>query len=197
MHARSVHDSPRRGIARRVAAAGMALAAVLALGACKTTGGGFIGTPLDGGPVSVFSGRASFGFNSTCEMNLKSRKAVLKGQITYRDSPSTIDGAPFPEVRLHGVVKPVDIFNVASCQEAAVVFQGLPSAQFAGTYRSQDSMLSKLPPGKFSVLVFDQGEPGRPGGDFNGDTFSIELVGGVYNGYTRAGNIEGGNIQVS
>ena len=29
-----------------------------------------------------------------------------------------------------------------------------------------------------------------------GDTFSIELVGGAYNGYTRAGYIQGGNVQV-
>ena len=52
-------------------------------------------------------------------------------------------------------------------------------------------------PGKFSVLVGDQGEPGHPPqGDFNGDLFSIELIDGAYNGYTRGGYIEGGNIQV-
>ena len=39
------------------------------------------------------------------------------------------------------------------------------------------------------------GEPSRDAGDFNGDGFSIELTGGPYTGYTRAGNIEGGNIQ--
>ena len=38
-----VNESPRRRIARRVGAAGMALAAVLTLGACKATGGGYIG----------------------------------------------------------------------------------------------------------------------------------------------------------
>ena len=44
--------------------------------------------------------------------------------------------------------------------------------------------------------MFDQGEPGRPRGDFTGDGFSIELFGGAYPAYTRAGYIEGGNIQV-
>ena len=53
-----------------------------------------------------------------------------------------------------------------------------------------------MPPGQFTVLVFDQGEPGRRRGDFTGDVFSIELFGGPYNGYTRGGYIEGGNIQV-
>ena len=51
---------------------------------------------------------------------------------------------------------------------------------------------------EFTVLVFDQGEPGRTdaGRLRTGDGFSIELVGGPYAGYTRAGYIEGGNIQV-
>ena len=39
-------ESPRRRIARRVGAAGVALAAVLVLGACKATGGGYIGAPV-------------------------------------------------------------------------------------------------------------------------------------------------------
>ena len=53
-------------------------------------------------------------------------------------------------------------------------------------------------PGRFTVLVFDQGEPGRSrdAAFVTGDGFSIELVGGPYTGYTRAGYIEGGNIQV-
>ena len=46
------------------------------------------------------------------------------------------------------------------------------------------------------VQVFDQGEPGRAGGDFTGDSFAIEFVGGAYAAYTRGGYIEGGNIQV-
>ena len=53
-------------------------------------------------------------------------------------------------------------------------------------------------PGRFNVLVFDQGEPGRTKDPafVTGDGFSIELTGGPYTLYTRAGYIEGGNIQV-
>ena len=69
------------------------------------------------------------------------------------------------------------------------------AAQFEGTYRSQDRPLRALP-GKFKVLVFDQGEPGHRPADFTGDGFSIELTVVPYTGYTRAGYIEGGNIQV-
>ena len=48
--------------------------------------------------------------------------------------------------------------------------------------------------------MFDQGEPGRTKDpQITGDVFSIELagVGAPYAGYTRAGYIEGGNIQVN
>ena len=46
------------------------------------------------------------------------------------------------------------------------------------------------------MQVFDQGEPGSSQGEITGDSFSIELFGGAYNGYTRGGYIEGGNVQV-
>jgi hypothetical protein len=210
MNVRSMHNSPRRRIARRVAAAGMALAAVLTLGACKSTGGGYVGTPLDGGPVSDFQGRANFGFNFTCEMETvkKKKRAVIKGQITYHDNASTVGGIGFPEIRIHGIVEPIVILNVSKCGEAVEElfgydpsvgspFEGIPTALFEGTYRSQDTTVGNvLPPGEFSVLVGDQGEPARPGGDFTGDLFSIELFGGPYAAYTRGGYIEGGNIQV-
>jgi hypothetical protein len=98
-------------------------------------------------------------------------------------------------VRLHGVVDPVFI-TAPECETAAQIF--LDAAQFEGTYRSQDTRLLSAPPGRFTVLVFDQGEPGRTTDTFvTGDGFSIELVGGPYTLYTRAGYIEGGNIQVS
>ena len=46
--------------------------------------------------------------------------------------------------------------------------------------------------------MFDQGEPGRTNDPafVTGDGFAIELAGGPYTLYTRAGYIEGGNIQV-
>jgi hypothetical protein len=32
--------------------------------------------------------------------------------------------------------------------------------------------------------------------EITGDSFSIELIGGAYNGYTQAGYIEAGNVHV-
>lgn len=193
MRARPVHPSPRRGVARRAAAAALALAAVLTLGACKATGGGYIGMPTDGGPESTFAGRANFGFTFTCEMKGQD-KALIHGQITYHDSPSTVGGIAFPEIRLHGVVDPFFV-TVSSCELAA---EAMPnSALFEGSYRSQDTTLSTVPAGRFVVQVFDQGEPGRSVGEITGDGFAIELIGGAYPAYTRAGYIEGGNVQVA
>ncbi len=83
-----------------------------------------------------------------------------------------------------------------SCEAAAQIF--LDAAQFEGTYRSQEAGLTSALPGRFTVLVFDQGEPGvsRDPAFVTGDGFAIELAGGPYTLYTRAGYIEGGNIQV-
>src|SRR5215213_9928971 len=87
-------ESPRRRTARRVAAAGMALAAGLTLGACRATGGGYIDAPLPGPVVDEFTGEADFGFNFTCEVETTKKRAVIKGEITYHDDPSIID-VPF------------------------------------------------------------------------------------------------------
>jgi hypothetical protein len=188
----SVNESHRRGVIKAVGAAGVGLAMLLTVGACTATGGGYLGQPLPGGPVSVYNGTANFGFNFTCEMK-GPNKAMISGEITYHDSASsTIGVQTFPEIRLHGVVDPMFI-DVSTCEAAAQAFPG--SALFKGTYQSQDSTLSALQ-GRFTVQVFDQGEPGRSTTDFTGDGFSIDLQGGPYSGYTRGGYIEGGNVQV-
>jgi hypothetical protein len=195
-----MRESPRRRVGRRLGAAGLALAAVLALGACRATGGGYIGDPLDGIPVGTFQGDAKFGFTFTCDMELKKGKprAVIRGEIAYHDGPSSITlpgdlgPTPFPEIRLHGTVEPLIVPNVPSCAEAV---EGLPAALFEGTYRPQEKAL-RSQQGEFVVQVFDQGEPGGSQGEITGDSFSIELIGGAYNGYTRGGYIEGGNVQV-
>jgi hypothetical protein len=193
--------SPRRRFARRIGAAGLAVAAVLTFGACKATGGGQINDPVPSGVLptgdidGAYKGQADFGFNFTCEMTDKN-KAVIKGEITYHDTgTSTVAGVDFPEVRLHGVVDPMT-FTADDCETAAQLF--LDAAQFDGTYRSQETSLTSALPGRFNVLVFDQGEPGRTNDPafVTGDGFSIELTGGPYTLYTRAGYIEGGNIQV-
>jgi hypothetical protein len=211
-----VNESPRRRIARRVGAAGMALAPVLMLTAChEAYGGGYIDDPLPSGvlpvdlPVGAYTGEANFGFNFSCDMNERTKRAVIKGEITYHDSGTSIIEVPvdpdlpgglteptdFPEIRIHGTVDPFVIDGVSTCAEAT----GIPVARFEGTYRSQDA--EDAQDGRFNVAVGDQREPGRSlgDGDINGDGFSIELTGDPvdsYAGYTRAGYIEGGNIQV-
>ena len=197
-------ESSRRRMARRIGAAGLALAAVVTLGACKATGGGEIDEPVPSGvledngldPINgAYKGDANFGFNFTCEVTAKN-KEVIKGEITYHDTgTSKVEGVNFPEIRLHGVVDAVTL-NAPDCEAAAQLY--LDAAKFDGTYRSQDTSLLSKPPGRFNVLVFDQGEPGRTKDPafVTGDGFSIELKGGPYTLYTRAGYIEGGNIQV-
>ncbi len=146
-------------------------------------------------------GQANFGFNYTCEMNA-ANKAVIKGEITYHDSPSTINflgdvmPTPFPEIRIHGTVKPIVILSVESARRrrgsCSTAFRRPSSRAPTGPRTRRLAPLE----GEFTVLVGDQGEPGHPRGDFTGDLFSIELFFGPYNGYTRGGYIEGGNIQV-
>jgi hypothetical protein len=214
-------ESPRGSMIRRVLAALVAVAAILTLGACRATGGGQIDAPVPSGvlppggipfePVDgTFTGEANFGFNFTCEMTDKN-KAVIKGEITYHDTGTThledvvispVDTEPvvtkdldFDPIRIHGVVDPM-VFTAADCETAAQMMLG--AAQFDGTYRSQDTSLLSAPSGRFTVLTFDQGEPGRTNDPafVTGDGFSIELFGGPYAFYTRSGYIEGGNIQV-
>lgn len=195
-------------MARRVGAAGVALATTLAMAGChEARGGGYLGAPVDSGVIGVYSGTANFGFNFTCDAD------QIKGEITYHDDPSkiTLVGTTvpkdFPEIRLHGDVENVLVevpgsdnpltpefdpkfVTAKTCQEVVES----QAAHFEGSYWSQDT--TRPGKGRFNVLVFDQGEPSFEAGIFDGDGFSIDLKLGPYMNYTRAGNIKGGNIQV-
>lgn len=197
MRTQGEHDLSRRSIGRRVAAAGMALATALTLAACNGKGGGYIGAPVEGSPV--FNGRANFGFTFDCEDG-------VKGEITYHDTSTKagVGAVLFPGLRLHGTVENVlvdtdPLDNIPA--EPAVTCEDVvetPWAQFQGRYRSQQTNLLSAAPGKFTVLVFDQGEPGGTRDpNITGDFFSIDLKGGPYTLYTRAGYIQSGNIQVN
>src|SRR5215211_4318059 len=151
-------ESPRR-IGRRLAAAGLALAALMTLGACRATGGGQIDAPVDSGqlpPEAIdfvgelgdYDGEANFGFNFTCEMR-SANKALIQGEITYHDSgpslfenvevaPGVIKDVEFDPIRLHGTVDPM-YFDVTTCEAAAQTF--LDAAVFKGSYRSQETDL--------------------------------------------------------
>ena len=70
------------------------------------------------------------------------------------------------------------IFTAPDCEDGWPDDPG--AAQFQGSYRSQETSLLSAPPGRFEVLVFDQGEPGgtKDPGFVTGDGFSIDLTGG-------------------
>jgi hypothetical protein len=197
-----VNTPPRRRIARRIGAAVLALAAVLTLGACRATGGGYLA------PDNIlFKGQADFGFNFTCEVETENKRAVIRGEITYHDrGPVTVGTKTFPEgIRIHGTVDPffIELANLTelppgtdlNCANAGVK-SGLADqgrARFRGEYRSQDTMIPATErTGRFQVDVQDLGEPTN----FDGDTFEISLTSGPYAPYNRFGIIEGGNIQV-
>jgi hypothetical protein len=199
MRTQSVEESPRRNIGRRIAAAGMAVAAGLTLAACDGRGGGYIGGPIPQTTNPVFNGDANFGFTFQCGEG-------VKGQITYHDTSTKASpgGLVFPGLRLHGTVTNVLVdsdLDPKTPAKPAVTCDDVEEnryAQFQGTYRSQETTLLSKAPGTFTVVVFDQGEPGRTKeASITGDFFSINLVGGPYPLYDRSGYIEGGNIQVN
>ena len=149
----------------------------------------------------AFTGEANFGFNFTCEMTAKN-KAVIKGQITYHDTGTSEIGTEvgietFRPIRLHGVVDPIVHHRRDMRSGGPDLPRMRPSSRAPTGPRTTGLTLGKLP-GRFTVLVFDQGEPGvsRDPAFVTGDGFAIELAGGPYTVYTRAGYIEGGNIQV-
>lgn len=183
----------RRSIEQRLAAGTLALVTLVCLGGCRASGGGYIDEPLPGGSVSDFEGRAHFAFNFSCEDEAGDPPRI-EGNLTYSDDPSVIGGVEFPAIRLRGTVDALPSgTGFTSCAEAAAAYEGLPVVWFEGTYRSAGDT---VPPGRFTVLIFDQGESGQSVGDVTGDSFAIELIGGGYDGYTRAGYLDGGNIQV-
>jgi hypothetical protein len=134
--------------------------------------------------------KATFGINGKCR-NIDHPEfgqvaALHEGQFEYYDHGT--------EVRFHGDVQsePFIFFiepNTCKAVEEFLHQQGfVGSASFHGNYRPQRGGA----PGEFSGFLTDGGEPG-----FVGDTFSITLFGGQYDGYTNTGPIEGGNIQVN
>src|SRR5687767_9203661 len=98
-----VQKSRRTGIIRRIMVAVLALAAVLTLGACRATGGGYLAPE-----VPLYKGQADFGFNFTCEVETENKRAVIRGTVTYHDrGPVTIGTKTFPDgIRIHGTVDP-------------------------------------------------------------------------------------------
>jgi hypothetical protein len=198
---KSIAKEPHhKRMASRVGAAGVALATTLVLAGChEAQGGGYIGQVVPQTTNPIYNARADFGFNFQCDDG-------VKGQITYHDASTSasLGGLVFPDLRIHGTVENILVDDDMDPDTPAVPADTCEEivearwAQFEGSYRSQDTKLRTKPAGRFVVVVFDQGEPGVGDPVITGDGFSIELngLGAPYAGYTRAGYIEGGNIQV-
>jgi hypothetical protein len=150
---------------------------LVASGCHRMTGGGWIESAVPGS-------KAQFGFQVRCieteNEDGTTTAAFSAGQIQYVDAAAG--------VRLHGTAEPHASVTGpdVTCEEESSTFEG--AFEILGTYRPQP----KGAPGDFLVEITDGGEPGR--GD---DTFSIELTGGTYDGYTNSGTLGGGNIQVT
>jgi hypothetical protein len=177
---------------RRIVAAGSALAALLVLGGChEARGFGTIGLPTDGAlPIIVPNGKGQFAFTYNCNP-----KKVNGRVYTYRDTSTNVFRGLNIEGKVTGTLiddgdELTPLVPARSCQEIIEA----PAAQFTGTYRSLEKKYCNAKPGRFTILVYDQGNPSLPAGEFTGDGFSIELFGGPYNLYTRAGYIEKGDI---
>jgi hypothetical protein len=185
-------ESRHRRLARRLGVAVLALVALLTLGACRATGGGYL--PPQGG-VGAFQTQANFGFNFTCEIDTVKQRAVIRGTITYHDDPSPNPGA-IQGIKLNGTVDPI-LLEETKCEDLTTLpeFDRNKLAAFRGVYRSQDTTIPATKrQGRFEIVVWDEGEPSRQFSD--GDYFDIHLLTGPYAPYNRAGYIEGGNIQV-
>src|SRR4029453_2542572 len=127
-------EAPRRRMARRVGAAGVAVATTLVLAGChQAYGGGYIGGPAAGSPAS--NRRADFGFNFQCDDG-------VKGELVYHDSSTKVSatGVLFPGLRLHGTVENIliddDLDPLTEAVPADTCEEIVESrwAQFQGSY---------------------------------------------------------------
>jgi hypothetical protein len=125
-----------------------------------------------------FADRATFGFSVQCRDVRQDGMAgvvLSQGQLDWHDG----------DVSFHGVVAPIAVPGPTCDNITKVDFQTIT---FNGTYTPQPPGLG----GTFTANVHDGGEPGT----ISGDSIAIGLVGGQYSGYTNAGMIQDGNIQV-
>jgi hypothetical protein len=143
-------------------------------GPFKVTGGGWMNSAACGSDSCKL--KATFGFNLHYEPN-ETGPPTIKGQLQYTDHGGWND---YEKVRFHGVVTdlPLPPFGMA--------YEGT----YEGDYRPQPKTLG--PGGRFVVTVEDIGQPGAS----TSDSIEITLSGGVFDGYSNAGNLKGGNIKL-
>jgi hypothetical protein len=137
---------------------------------CTIRGGGNL-------PSASGTGKATFALNATL---------TLVG--VDDDGFNIYDVNGEGEYHDNGTDQKVDVhldFNLVIHGEAF----GPPNwAIFIGNYTPQPQKLGAG--GSAVIFVEDNGEPG------NGDVVAIQLIDGIYDGYSNSGTITGGNIQV-
>jgi hypothetical protein len=196
---RSTRQSLRRIMTTTTA---LLLLALVASGCTSFDGGGY----LRSANLLATTEKATFGINGTCktgQFNVAGfpepvqGAGLFNGQFEYHDDAKKIGGVA---VRIHGRVaadaeQPLAVFRGLNCREVRQLFAGEGDrpgvAYFQGKYRPQYSTLATQK-GTFTGYISDLGEPGVQAGD----TFSITLQGGAFNGYTNTGPLKGGNLQV-
>ena len=197
----------------------LAAAGILAvmLTACTGSGGGYLPagpTASDTFPDTVFTGKASFGFNFSCEDKggLNPSTGQLQVKLTYADHGiSQLIGAPFSIQGIADELDPVLESEICIGQNPPPVANKLiflgryrlttsPPAGFPRSCPSRETSTSPLC--RFEVIVQDS--DGNLAGS-KGDFFSIKLSSAtavtseldpptVF--YARAGYLQSGNLTV-
>ncbi len=142
-----------------------AIVALVVVGCNDINGGGWI--------KKSNGKKANFGFNFKCKCDDFGNTKV-SGQLQFNDHEEG--------VKFHGVV---DSVPYDTCGGLSSEFEG----QYLGSYTPQPRKLGKG--GRFEIYLEDRGESGHSKGDY----FRLELTGGIHNGYSLEGTLEGGNIQ--
>lgn len=150
----------------------------LALVACFTQGasvsGGGWGSSRSG------EGKANFGFSIKCD----EAADTVAGHFVYHDKDA---GLPWETVNIKGIVD-ISITDL-ECEEIPA------STSFGGIYTAQGNKACKALDNCSGIFTMSVTDSGAQGAD-KGDSLSIALVGGVYDGYENSGPVEGGNLKV-
>ena len=166
--------------------------AILGITGCqKSSGGGWI--PLDNGK------KATFGFQTNCKNvaypigNPEEGLFVahITGQFQFKDHADKLS--------IHGVVDYIPYEGVILGGAGGLSCEALKSfsdafqpnvSSHTGTYTPQPKNAGEG--GSMSIIASD----GVCGDDGTGDRIQVSLTGGLYDGYTAGGCLEGGNITV-
>ena len=139
-------------------------------------------------------GKATFGFNFTCDRIPDSKYAWVQGHLTYHDHGSTFETSKgkIKKVAFQAVLPPKRV--KAKCAPYFGYDEELELAYFYGYFKGS---YTPIPPnagdgGEFSFFAADSGIQGPD----KMDAISIELEGGILDGYTNEGMTGGGNIHL-